>query len=85
MKRIELPKETHPNVPEFNIRPYTPKVRKRNNYLAMEWTIDKWIRLYEELVVASRGKDKDKPANLELRAMAKEIRDEILNNIPPSY
>ncbi len=82
MKRIELPKETHPNVPEFNVRPYTPKLRKRNNYLSMEWTIDKWIKLYEELVVASHRAN---PADLELRAMAKEIRDEILNNIPLTY
>ena len=82
MKRIELPKETHPNVPEFNVRPYTPKLRKRNNYLAMEWTIDKWIKLYEELVIASHRAN---PADLELRAMAKEIRDEILNNIPLTY
>ena len=81
MKRIELPKESHPDS-AFNVRPYTPTVRKRNNYLAMEWTIDKWIKLYEELVVASHRAN---PADLELRVMAKEIRDEILNHIPLTY
>ena len=48
----------------------------------MEWTIDKWIKLYEELVIASHRAN---PADLELRAMAKEIRDEILNDISATY
>ena len=67
---------------EIKVTPYTPKLRKRNNYLAMEWTIDKWIKLYEELVIASHRAN---PADLELRSMAKEIRDEILNHIPSTY
>ena len=81
MKRIELPKESHPDS-AFNVRPYTPKVRKNPDHLAIEWPFSRWIKVYEQLTEASH---KTNPADIELRAAAKEIRDEILAATPQIY
>ena len=48
----------------------------------MEWPIPRWIKLYEELIIASH---RTNPADLELRQMAREIKEEIVNVIPKTY
>ena len=70
-----------PELPPI-VKKYIPRTRKSGTHLAIEWTIPRWIKLYEKLIVASHRSD---PADLELRQMAKEVKDEILNVGPKTY
>ena len=74
-------KTTEPTLPTI-VKKYTPRPRKSGTHIAMEWPIPRWIKLYEELIIASH---RTNPAELELRHMAREIKEEIVNVIPKTY
>ena len=64
------------------VKKYIPRTRKSSTHLAIEWSIPRWIKLHDKLIVASWSSD---PADLELRQIAKEIEEEILNIAPKTY
>ena len=71
-----------PELPNFIVKKYTPKVHKGPTHINFEWPVPRCIKLYDALIEASLSKN---PVDIELRQMAREIAEEIANIIPKTY
>ena len=77
-------KPTEPELPNFIVKKYTPKVQKSPTHINLEFTIAEAIELYDDLIIASVSYSPHS-INFNSRARARRVKEEILGVDPSIY